>query len=1366
MENSDSNTPEHPGMYIRNEVLPKGLSIKKAAEILDVGRQALSDLLNGNASLSQEMAIRLEKAFPARANRTELLRLQEVYDEFTIKDKARGWAVRQYAEHFLKITSTSIEAYFRGRIRPRQELAAFLRRLANTTNDTLGECDFPAYDDSEQPGWDGQITASSASNCIPLGKSGWEFGVNAEPTGKANDDYRNRTKDVPEDERRETTFVFVSPLKWPKKDEWIKKKRKEGKWKDVRAYDATDLEQWLEQSFQTQCWFGDLIGLSQDDEGIKTLDQCWKFWSETTQPALNEELFKDAIESFRKKPVEDWLNQKPERALVIEADSALEALAFFHCVFKKFSQKLYDRCVVIESANAYKNAKRFGTDFICIINSEDVEKLAAGSERIQHVIIIRPKGSSEKKPDISLEKPILETFKEALKAMGIKDQETGRYARESGRSPTILRRRLSTNEAIKTPPWARDQGTTDIVVPFILAGHWDSRKPGDKEVLEQLCGVDDYKEVEQRVNKILKAPESPLHVSHAIRKVTAKIDALFAIKAHVTEDHIREFIFFAEYVLSDIDPALKLPEDQRPFAALYGEVRQLSAQLRSSLCDTLIILSVFGKDLFDGKFSLSPETEVLLLIRKLLDSGRKNRWIEHQNELPAYAEASPDEFMDIIEKDLKTDEPDILILIQPVKSGVFSSCPRSGLLWALETLAWDPDRLPRVCLILAQLSLPVLSDNYTNKPINTLISIFRSWMPQTKANLDLRKRALDLIMKRYPKVGWDIAMKQLESGNRVGHFNNRPKWRSEAAGSGQPVSRGECIEFEKHALERTLNWPSHDEHTLGELIARMSIMGDEYCSTLWKQVEGWLAANPTDQQKANLREIVRKFAFTRRGHKHLKPATRKKAGEMYALLCPENAIYRYYWLFEKQWVEESYEDIENEDFDFRKWEKRVLKLRGDALKDIYGNLGEDGIDQLLELSESGYPAGWILANGVLTKPRLKSLIRRLAEREYSATHSNPQLCLNGIFVRLFDTERTYFDKLLPQLAEAYLSKGDDKFSLNILFAAPFCPETWIHLERLPNHIQDAYWAEATPRWFGKDPEGLKTMIEKLLEANRALDAFGVAHLDWDIISSADIIRLLDDLGKQDLSNPRYYDLREYELTKAFETLNSREKIHPDKLAGLELKYIQAFRHSEYKLPNLSKQVSEQPFLFTQALALAYKRSDEGVDPEELGLGDNKNNSDLIDAAHSLIDGVTRIPGTQPDGKVNEIALSNWLTETRALCKKYAREKIGDHMIGQLLSQSPLGDDGIWPCEPVRESLEKIASAEIASGMRIGIYNRRGARILDAGRREERKLARKYRNWSRDVAYEYPYIAKMLEEIARSYDHNAEIWGIEDDLFDE
>jgi addiction module HigA family antidote len=69
----------HPGAWLRTEIVePHGLSVTVVAEKLCVTRQAMSNLLNGNAGLSAEMAIRFEKGFGVRAD--TMMRMQAAHD--------------------------------------------------------------------------------------------------------------------------------------------------------------------------------------------------------------------------------------------------------------------------------------------------------------------------------------------------------------------------------------------------------------------------------------------------------------------------------------------------------------------------------------------------------------------------------------------------------------------------------------------------------------------------------------------------------------------------------------------------------------------------------------------------------------------------------------------------------------------------------------------------------------------------------------------------------------------------------------------------------------------------------------------------------------------------------------------------------------------------------------------------------------------------------------------------------------------------------------------------------------------------------------------------------------------------------------
>ena len=86
--------PPHPGGFIKRSVLPDDMSVTDAAAILKVGRPALSNLLNENASLSPEMALRIEKAFGVKMD--TLLRMQTRYDSWQMRQREGDISVDKY----------------------------------------------------------------------------------------------------------------------------------------------------------------------------------------------------------------------------------------------------------------------------------------------------------------------------------------------------------------------------------------------------------------------------------------------------------------------------------------------------------------------------------------------------------------------------------------------------------------------------------------------------------------------------------------------------------------------------------------------------------------------------------------------------------------------------------------------------------------------------------------------------------------------------------------------------------------------------------------------------------------------------------------------------------------------------------------------------------------------------------------------------------------------------------------------------------------------------------------------------------------------------------------------------------------------
>lgn len=89
--------PPHPGDLIRTEVIEAlGLSVTRAAEILQVRRATLSDLLQGKAALTPDMALRVEKAFGPQMD--HLLRMQLAYDVAKTRERAKNISIERYVQ--------------------------------------------------------------------------------------------------------------------------------------------------------------------------------------------------------------------------------------------------------------------------------------------------------------------------------------------------------------------------------------------------------------------------------------------------------------------------------------------------------------------------------------------------------------------------------------------------------------------------------------------------------------------------------------------------------------------------------------------------------------------------------------------------------------------------------------------------------------------------------------------------------------------------------------------------------------------------------------------------------------------------------------------------------------------------------------------------------------------------------------------------------------------------------------------------------------------------------------------------------------------------------------------------------------------
>ena len=87
--------PPHPGLSVRLNCLePFSLSVTEGAKVLGVSRTTVSRLINGQAGVSPDMAIRLAKAFGATPD--IWIRMQAAYDLAQARQHEKDVTVKLY----------------------------------------------------------------------------------------------------------------------------------------------------------------------------------------------------------------------------------------------------------------------------------------------------------------------------------------------------------------------------------------------------------------------------------------------------------------------------------------------------------------------------------------------------------------------------------------------------------------------------------------------------------------------------------------------------------------------------------------------------------------------------------------------------------------------------------------------------------------------------------------------------------------------------------------------------------------------------------------------------------------------------------------------------------------------------------------------------------------------------------------------------------------------------------------------------------------------------------------------------------------------------------------------------------------------
>ncbi|UHA73288.1 hypothetical protein [Paenibacillus sp. 481] len=408
-----------------------------------------------------------------------------------------------------------------------------------------------------------------------------------------------------------------------------------------------------------------------------------------------------------------------------------------------------------------------------------------------------------------------------------------------------------------------------------------------------------------------------------------------------------------------------------------------------------------------------------------------------------------------------------------------------------------------------------------------------------------------------------------------------------------------------------------------------------------------------------MRERIRQFCLTcRREHRKINELSRDCAGEAYEKLRPQNPVIRHAWQFANQWVEDSLYEIE-EDIDYQLLMNRINDKRIEAMHEIWTELGFEGVKKLITSSNEAEIVGNYVSSclpEVIDK--INFIYQCLTVDEHLLGETNR--CLQGFVLTIKDESRTEVLR-----ATANMLSTDEQ--IRLFLCAPFQVPTWRLLSEYSENHRSEYWKNVVPTWELRNPDELAEIVDNLLKVRRPRAAFHAVRRSFHELETSRLKQLLYEVATVDSESTSYWGLESYYISKALNSLDGRTDVSLEEMARLKFFFIHVIDldDNEHGIRNLESLVAKSPTLFAQMVATVYKRNDDGEDPTELKFLNQVQQTSLKSAAYRLLDHISIIPGTNNNGKIDIVTLTDWLIETRHLCQKYGRSVIGDQCLGQL-----------------------------------------------------------------------------------------------------
>lgn len=852
--------------------------------------------------------------------------------------------------------------------------------------------------------------------------------------------------------------------------------------------------------------------------------------------------------------------------------------------------------------------------------------------------------------------------------------------------------------------------------------------------------IKDTEEFTSSIREASLLPEKPIQQRDGRWKVVERIEAWKAIGPRIFDDYLDRFQMLAVTILRERDPQFELEREQRYIANILGKVPKHSYDLRRGIAETLALLGNYPNFLTNATHG-KPEHTARTIVRDVLREADWQIWASLNDVLPVLSEAAPKEFLDAVESSLASEPCPFDSVFAQEGSGFTGNNYMTGFLWGLENLAWDPDYLMRVVVILGDLAGRDPGGNWANRPGNSLHAILLPWFPQTLAPPPKRVAAVATLQKEQPNVAWDLLLKLLPHIHGSTSGTHKPAWRKTIPadwkeGATNAEYREQVTAYAEMAADLAVN----DLTKLSAFIDHLNKLP----KATRERVIAHLGSEQVLSAPANLRLLLwnELIDFVSRHRKYasadwaLRGEELDRLNSTVTLLEPQDPLFKYRRLFGKRDF-----DLYEENDNYGEQAKKLFERRKSAVADLEAAGGMDEVRQLADSVESPGQVGYAFG-AVASRATEQQIVPALFALESASMIEFVAGFVSGRF-------RTHGWEWVDALNITDWSNEHKALMLTYL---PFTAETWLRANQWLKEEENLYWQNTYANAYDASNEELPFAIDCLLDEGRAIPAINA--LERLIYNNGEFradqtTRALNVLQRSPEEIKR---IDPHAVAQLIGKLQVDSKTDQDELFKIEWAFLALLDGQFGVSPTLlEKTLAKDPNFFCEIIRAVF-RSDREDNPKET----TAEQETIANQAHKLLMEWTTPPGTLDGGAFDATALRTWLEEVKKSCAESGHLKIAMQQVGEVLFYAPTDPDGLWIHAEVAEVLNAKDAVDLRLGFEIETINSRGVHAVDPTGKAERERADYYRNRAEHVELRgFQRLAASVRDVAESYDREAE-----------